>query len=99
MKELEGHRRWERRNIQESAGNLVAKLVEVVRACNEKRRRIRRQESDCDGGAGEKKERKRRSLNTSGSTRRRENCQERKRKTGLKRDRPHIQVGKDAAEE
>ena len=31
--------------------------VEVVWACNEKRRRIRRQESDGDGGAGEKKER------------------------------------------
>ena len=30
----------------------------VVWACTEKRRRIRRQESDGDGGAGEKKERK-----------------------------------------
>ena len=41
------------RNIQEGAG----KLVEVVWACIEKRRRICRQESDGDGGAGEKKER------------------------------------------
>ena len=31
---------------------------EVVWACFEKRRRIRREESDGDGGAGEKKERK-----------------------------------------
>ena len=30
----------------------------MVWACTEKRRRIRRQESDGDGGAGEKKERK-----------------------------------------
>ena len=30
----------------------------MVRARTEKRRRIRRQESDGDGGAGEKKERK-----------------------------------------
>ena len=30
----------------------------MVRACTEKRRRIRRQESDGDGGAEEKKERK-----------------------------------------
>ena len=42
------------RNNQESAG----KSVEVVWARIEKRRRIRRQESDGDGGAGEKKERK-----------------------------------------
>ena len=34
------------------------RMVEVVWACIEKRRRIRRQESDGDGGAGEKKERK-----------------------------------------
>ena len=52
MKDLEGQRRCE--NIQEGAG----KWVEVVRACTEKRRRIRRQESDGDGDAGEKKERK-----------------------------------------
>ena len=42
------------RNIQESAGE----YVELVWACFEKRRRIRREESDGDGGAGEKKERK-----------------------------------------
>ena len=38
----------------ESAG----KLVEVVWACIEKKIRICRQESDGDGGAGDKKERK-----------------------------------------
>ena len=32
--------------------------TQVVWACTEKRRRIRRQESDGDGGAREKKERK-----------------------------------------
>ena len=32
--------------------------MEVVWACFEKRRLIRREESDGDGGAGEKKERK-----------------------------------------
>ena len=56
----------------------------MVWACIEKRRRIRRQESDGDGGAGEKKERNDRSGGgwiTSGTTCRRENCQERKRKT------------------
>ena len=42
------------RNVQESAG----KCVEVVWACIEKRMRIRRQESDFDGGAGGKKDRK-----------------------------------------
>ena len=52
MKELEEHRRW--RNIQESVG----KQVEVAWACIEKRRIIRRQGSDGDGGAREKKERK-----------------------------------------
>ena len=42
-------------------------------------------ESDSDGGAGEKKERKTEAGGwiTSGTTRRRENCQGRKRKTGL----------------
>ena len=49
MKELEGQRRWEK---------YPRKLVEMVWACIEKRRQIRRQESDGDGGAGEKKERK-----------------------------------------
>ena len=33
-------------------------VVEIAYYCFEKRRRIRREESDGDGGAGEKKERK-----------------------------------------
>ena len=47
---------------------------------------MRRQESDGDGGAGEKKERKTKIGSgwiTSGTTCRRENCQGRTRKTGL----------------
>ena len=44
---------------------------------------MRRQESDGDGGAGEKKERKTKAGGwiASGTTCRRENCQERKRYT------------------
>ena len=58
----------------------------MVWARIEKRRRIRRQESD--GGAGEKKERKTKAMVvgqwiTSMTNCRRENCQERKRNTGL----------------
>ena len=51
--------------------------------CTEKRRRICEQESNGDGGAGEKKERKTEAggLITSGTTCRRENCQGRKLKT------------------
>ena len=41
------------RNIQETAGN----LVEVVWACIDKNTGVRRQESNGDGGAGEKNER------------------------------------------
>ena len=44
------------KKVQES--RLKHIWVEVVWACFEKRRRIRREESDGDGGAGEKKERK-----------------------------------------
>ena len=49
MKELEGNEGG--RNIYERAGQ----SVEVVWACIEKRRRMRMQESDGDGSAGEKK--------------------------------------------
>ena len=48
MKELEGQR-----TIQESTG----KQIEVAQACIAKGTRIRRQGSDGDGGAFEKKER------------------------------------------
>ncbi len=52
MKELEGRQKWEKYPRK------CRRVVEAVWACFEKRRRIRRQESDGDGGAGEKKERK-----------------------------------------
>ena len=57
----------------------------MVWACIENRRRIRREESDGDGGAGEKKEvrPKRGVCIASITTCRRENCRERTRKTGL----------------
>ena len=68
-------------------------------ACTEKRRRICRQESDGDGGAGEKKEEGQSGGGwiAPGTTCQRENCQGRTRKTGLnpKTHRPHIKVGKD----
>ena len=55
-------------------------MVEVVWACIEKRRRIRRQESDGDLGAREKKERKTKAEVVG---QHQENCQGRTRKTGL----------------
>ena len=56
----------------------------MVWACIEKRRQIRRQESDGDGGAGEKKERKTEVVVVgSRTTCRRENCPRRKSKTEL----------------
>ena len=57
----------------------------MVWACIAKGRRIRRQESDDDGGAGEKKERKTEAevVGQHQDTCRRENCQGRTCKTGL----------------